>query len=136
VKGTGKANPAAQAWADQMTEKFDELSVKEPVFGELRNLFDFSIVAALIAKEDLLTKANCPLPTMADSESGLGVTSWVAPRFVDTQCGAMKKGRHYIITASGGVEITSWQVADQTVESAEVEAVRSKAAPKGTGLYW
>ncbi|HUE74556.1 MAG TPA: DUF1598 domain-containing protein [Pirellulaceae bacterium] len=136
VKGTGKANPAAQAWADQMTEKFDELAVKEPIFGELRNLFDFSVVAALIAKEDLLTKANCPLPTMADSASGLGVTSWVAPRFVDTQCGATKKGRNFIITASGGVEITSWQVADKTVESAEVEVVRSKATPKGTGLYW
>jgi uncharacterized protein DUF1598 len=136
VKGTGKANPVAQAWADQMTAKFDELAVKEPIFGELRNLFDMSVVAALIAKEDLLTKANCPLPTMADSESGLGVTSWVAPRFVDTQCGATKKGRNYIITASGGVEITSWQVADKTVESAEVEVVRSKAAPKGTGLYW
>ena len=136
VKGTGKANPVAQAWADQMTEKFDELAVKEPIFGELRNLFDMSIVAALIAKEDLLTKANCPLPTIADAESGLGVSSWVAPRFVDTQCGATKKGRNYIITASGGVEITSWQVADKTVESADVEAIRTKAAPKGTGLYW
>jgi hypothetical protein len=136
VKGTGKANPAAQAWADQMTEKFDELAVKEPVFGELRNLFDFSVVAALIAKEDLLTRANCPLPTIADGGSSLGVTSWIAPRFVDTQCGATKKGRNYIITASGGVEIASWQVADNTVESAEVEAIRTKAAPKGTGLYW
>ncbi len=136
VKGTGKANPVAQAWADQMTEKFDELAVKEPIFGELRNLFDMSVVAALIAKEDLLAKANCPLPTMADPESSLGLTSWVAPRFVDTQCGATKKGPNYIITASGGVEIASWQVADKTVESAEVEAVRTKAAPKGTGLYW
>ncbi len=136
VKGTGKANPVAQKWADQMTAKFDELSVKEPIFGELRNLFDMSVVAALIAKEDLLTKANCPLPTIADAGSNLGVSSWVAPRFVDTQCGATKKGRNYIITASGGVEITSWQVADKTVESAEVEVVRSKAAPKGASLYW
>ena len=138
VKGTGKANPVAQAWADQMTEKFDELAVKEPIFGELRNLFDMSIVAALIAKEDLLTKANCPLTTIADSKSGLGVSSWVAPRFVDTQCGAMKKGRNYIITASGGVEIASWAIADKTAVVHEIEDVRAKAArkEKALSLYW
>ena len=138
VKGTGNANPVAQAWADQMTEKFDELAVKEPIFGELRNLFDMSVVAALIAKEDLLTKANCPLPKIADPESGLGLSSWVAPRFVDTQCGALKKGRNYIITASGGVEIASWAVADQTAVVNEIENVRAKASPKdkALSLYW
>ena len=137
VKGSGKANPTAQKWADLMTEKYDELAVKEPIFGELRNLMDMCVAAALIAKEDLLAKAGCELPTIADSSSKLGVTSWVAPKHVDTQCSALKKGREYIITASGGVEITSWQVADKTVESAEVGEVRAKAAPKGVAsLYW
>lgn len=136
VKGTGKANPVAQKWADLMTEKYDELSVKEPIFGELRNLMDMSVAAALIAKEDLLAKAGCQLPLIADSSSKLGVTSWVAPRFVDTQCSATKRGREYIITASGGVEIASWQVAEKTVESADMEAIRSNAAPKSGSLYW
>jgi hypothetical protein len=137
VTGTGKANPTAQKWADLMTDKYDELSAKEPIFGELRNLMDMSVVAALIAKEDLLAKANCELPTIADAGSKLGVTSWIAPRFVDTQCSAQHKGKKFIITASGGVEIASWQVADKTVESPEVEAIRSKAAPKGAlSLYW
>jgi hypothetical protein len=136
VKGTGKANPVAQEWADRMTAKFDELAAKEPVFGELRNLMDMCVVGALIAKEDLRGKTHCELPSIFDPDSKLGLTSWVAPRFVSTQCGATKKGREFIITASGGVEIASWQVADKTVESAEVEAVRTKAAPKGSSLYW
>ena len=137
VKGTGKANPVAQKWADLMTEKYDELAVKEPIFGELRNLMDMSVAAALIAKEDLLAKAGCQLPLIADSNSKLGVTSWIAPRFVDTQCSATKRGREYIITASGGVEIASWQVVEKTTDAPEVDTVRSKVAPKGAeSLYW
>lgn len=137
VQGTGKANAVAQEWADRMTAKFDELAVKEPVFGELRNLFDMCVISALIAKEDLLAKANCSLSTIIDDDSKLGLTTWEAPRFVATQCGATKKGREFIITASGGVEIASWQVAENTVESAEVDVVRSKAAPRsGSNLYW
>ena len=64
VAGTGKANPIAQKWADLMTEHYDELSLRESAFGELRNVMDLCVVAALIAKENLLQKAGCSLPTL------------------------------------------------------------------------
>src|SRR5262245_3026280 len=69
VKGTGKVNPTAQKWADLMTAKYDELSVKEPVFGELRNLMDLCVVAALITKEDMLGKAKLEIPAIASKSS-------------------------------------------------------------------
>src|SRR4029453_19321280 len=50
-EGTGKINPAAQKWADTMTSHYDELSAKETAFGELRNVMDMCVIAALIAKE-------------------------------------------------------------------------------------
>jgi len=41
---TGKANPAAQHWADLMTAKYDELSVADPIFGQLRNCMELAVV--------------------------------------------------------------------------------------------
>jgi hypothetical protein len=137
VKGTGKANPSAQKWADLMTEKYDELSVKEPIFGELRNVMDLAVISALIAKENLLAKANLEIPTLMSSESKLALVRFPAPKTVATQCSHVKASTgETILTASGGVEITSWQVADRAVESAEAAKVRTQAAGKSGGLWW
>ena len=136
VKGTGKANPAAQKWADLMTEKYDELSVAEPIFGELRNVMDLCVVAALIAKEDLASKAHVEIPTLINSESKLELVKFPAPKTVATQCSMIKGNGETIVTASGGVEITSWHIADRAVESAAVGEVRSQAARKGESLWW
>jgi len=136
VKGTGKANPAAQKWADMMTAKYDELSVKQPVFGELRNLMDLCVVAALITKEDMLAKAKLEIPTIADKGSKMELTHWHAPKTVPTQVSVSRGGGDVIITASGGVEITSWQVAEKSVENAAVGQVRTKAAAKPGSVWW
>jgi hypothetical protein len=135
IKGTGKVNANAQKWADLMTEKYDELSVKQPVFGELRNLMDLCVVAALIAKDDLLGKAKLEIPTLASENSKLGVVKWHAPKTVPTQVSATKHSGGTIVTASGGVEINSWEIANQTVESAAAAEVRSKSAGSGS-LWW
>jgi hypothetical protein len=127
VSGTGKANPVAQKWADLMSEHFDELSAKKPVFGELRNVMDMCVIAALIAKEDLLTKANCKLPTLLGETGNFQVLEWNVPKTVETQTSSLKRGREYIITASGGVDINSWQVADRLEVRPEVSAIRAKA---------
>jgi len=135
VKGTGKANPTAQKWADLMTAKYDELSVKEPVFGELRNLMDLCVVAALITKEDMLAKAKLEIPAIAAKGSKMEPSYWHAPKTVPTQVSATRGSGEVIITASGGVEITSWQVADKSVENAAVGEVRAKSAKAGS-LWW
>jgi hypothetical protein len=135
VKGTGKTNANAQKWADLMTEKYDELSIKQPVFGELRNLMDLCVVAALIKKDNLLGKTHLEIPTLASDSSKLGVVKWHAPKTVPTQVSATKHSGGTIVTASGGVEINSWEIANQTVESAAAGEVRSKSAKSGS-LWW
>jgi hypothetical protein len=136
IAATGKANPVAQKWSNLMTDHYDELSAKEPVFGELRNLMDFSVIAALIAKEGLLEKAHVSIPTLQGANSKLQPVSWPAPKTVATQCSFIKRDREYIITASGGVDINSWQVADKTVISREIGQTRQKAASSAKGLWW
>jgi Protein of unknown function (DUF1598) len=134
---SGKTSDAAQKWADTMTAKYDELCVAEPAFGELRNVMDLCVISALIAKENLLAKANLQLPTLMGNESQVQPTEWPAPTQVSTQCSVTHKGRDHIITASGGVEINSWAVADKTQEVPALGETRQKAAPKSTGsLYW
>jgi Protein of unknown function (DUF1598) len=137
VSGTGTVNPAAQKWADLMTAHYGELSTKEAVFGELRNVMDMCVVAALIAKEQLQAKADCQLPTLMGASGSLAVARMNAPKAVETLCSSIKRGQEYVVTASGGVSIASWQVANKTELSPGVAQARQKARPAATsGQAW
>ena len=135
VEQGGKASPAAERWAANMTAKFDELAVAEPIFGQLRNCMELAVVAALIVKEDLTAKAGYSLPLLTGAEH-LQPEEFFAPRQVDTQASLMRRGRNWVISASGGVLVNSWAVVDR-VESGEAPArVRAEAAPGDAAGWW
>ncbi len=136
VKATGRANPLAQQWADTLTEKYDELSGQDAVFGELRNLMDLCVVAALIEKHGLLGKVDLALPLITDASSELTIEQWLAPKTVASQCSALKAGSDWIITASGGVQVESWEVAQRTEMNADVEQIRTKAKSADNKNWW
>jgi hypothetical protein len=141
VRGSGQASPAAQKWSEQFTAKFDELAAKEPAFAELRNVMDMCVIAALFAKEDLAAKAKCDLRELTSIDGQAKLHASVPPKRVPTQCSATKKGSNWVITASGGVSINSWEVADKTVIVPTVGEVREKAKAgaydgAGEGLWW
>lgn len=135
VIGTGRKNPIAEQWANQMTSKYDELSVAESIFGELRNIMDMSVVGALIEREQMLRKVNLELPVLT-GQVELSTPEWPTPRAVDTQCSFMKIGRNTVVTASGGVLVDSWGVADKQEESPMVGLVRTQADAKGMSRWW
>jgi hypothetical protein len=64
VEQTGKTNPVAAEWAARMTRNYDELATIEPVFGQLRNLMDLCVIAALMEKEGMRETAGCDLPVL------------------------------------------------------------------------
>lgn len=136
VKGSGKKNPVAQEWAERMTKKYGELSVKSPIFADLRNIMDLCVVAALIHKEDLCGQAGCQLPLIAAPDSLLSSVVWHAPKSVSTQCSFIKSGKEYIITASGGVLVESFDVVQRSEVSQQLPKIRAKAAPTATGKSW
>lgn len=141
VRGSGQASPAAQKWSEQFTSHYDELSVQEPVFGELRNLMDMCVVAALFSKENLAAKAKCDLPELTSKAGRTEIVSGAAPKKVATQSSATKKGSNWVITASGGVSINSWEAADKSEIRAAVGETREKSKPSaaasaGEGLWW
>ncbi len=132
---TGKANPVAQRWADNMTAKYEELSAKEPVFAELRNCIDLAVVGALISKEKLQDRVNCKFVALLDPEQR-PIDEYHVPKHVDSMATAVKKGRNWVITASGGVEILpSKMLTAKTSESVAPVRVKAVAARKN-GWWW
>jgi hypothetical protein len=122
--GSGAKNDIAVTWANAMTEHYTALSQKDSIFGELRNVMDMCVIAALIEKEELLSKAKLELPTLLGSDSELKLEKWMAPKTVATQSSFLKAGREYIITASGGVDVTSWEVASKSEVVSEVKTTK------------
>jgi hypothetical protein len=121
---SGMASAAAQRWADAMTAKYDELASKDSAFGHLRNLMDLAIVAALIEKEQLLQKTSLSLPRLLEEEM---LQQYNAPKTVATQASLIKKGRSYVVSASGGVQVHPWEIVQESEESDAVAAVRAQA---------
>jgi hypothetical protein len=86
-----------------------------------------------------LAKAKCDLPQLTSSGSKTALEKWNAPKKVATQSSATKKGSNWVITASGGVSINSWEAADKVEVLPAVGATREKAkavAGAAEGLWW
>jgi hypothetical protein len=136
AKRTGKASPAAQKWADQMTSKYEELMVHYPIFGELRNMMDMAVVGALIVKNDLLKTAGLDLTAMMGDRAVTSRDDFPVPKKVPTVVSWDKQGGRYVVTASGGVEINSWKVADKTETSKTLSQSRQSATRAGSKWWW
>jgi len=136
VAATGKSSKLAKDWADNMTEKYDELSAADPVFGELRNLMDMCVVAALIEKERLGEVAGCSLPLLTGVSSELALETWNAAKKIAPEVSFLQIRKAWIVTASGGVQIESWQVASRAETDPNVTVVRKRAAPSSKSLWW
>jgi hypothetical protein len=136
VTQSGKTSGPAERWAQLMTEKYEELCDKEPVFCDLRNLMDLCVTAAIIARNDLTSVAGCDLSIMTRREGGAVVETWNAPKTIATQCSFVKHGGKYIIAASGGVQIESWQVAAKEEVSSDVADVRRQSTSSASSWWW
>jgi hypothetical protein len=132
---TGKANPVAKKWADNMTAHYDELAAKDAVFGQLRNCIDLAVVGALIVKDHLAEKADCSLSVMLQDEHLPGEHFGV-PKQVASKSSVLKKGSNWLISASGGVLISSWNIAAKSEPSETLAPQREKAAPDGQNWWW
>ncbi|HET6881742.1 MAG TPA: DUF1598 domain-containing protein, partial [Pirellulales bacterium] len=132
---TGKASPAGQKWADLMTKKYDELSLREPIFGELRNCMDLAVIAALIFKENLAAKASLDLGALLDAEA-YPTEAFNVPKQVDTKVSYVHGSNFYILSASGGVELNTWGEAGRIELSDELEPIHAQVAESRSQSWW
>jgi hypothetical protein len=131
VKHTGKPSPMAQKWANIMTDKYAELAVADPIFGQLQNCMELAVVGAIIVKDRLPEKAGYDLPGLLGSPA-VKTDVYNAPKQVPSV--ASVRGR--LIAVSGGVTINSWSYADKLKTSEKVAAVRTKAAFAKNAGWW
>ena len=130
---TGRSEPTAQRWADLMTDKYSELAREDSAFGELRNVMDLAVVAALLAKENLLVTSGLEMPELMGEAP---LDEYNAPRKVASQASFVKKGRRWVVSVSGGVQIYPWQVADRTEVADELATARPKLDAAGANRWW
>lgn len=136
LEHSGKAGPAAQKWADLMTEKYAQLAVADPIFGQLQNCMELAVIGALVVKERLAEKAGYSLPTLMESPDAKPEV-FNSPKQVESKASVLKKGRSWVISASGGVAINSWVLADKVQPSDTVAPIRAKAIPaENAAWFW
>jgi len=132
----GKQSPAAAKWAKLMTDNYEELSAEDKVFAKLRNLMDMCVVAAIIERHDLRGTAGCELSLLYDAKNDVEVEEWNAAKTVAPQFSFIRSRTGLIVTASGGIDVGSWEVADKTEVVAKVAQLHSAAKSKTKSWWW
>lgn len=131
---TGKSDPISQRWAKIMSDRYEELSVADPIFGQLRNCMDLAVVSALVVKEKLPGKVNNRLPLLTGSD-GAPTAKLDAPKQVATQASLVKKGQRPALIG-GGVQVNPWAFVEKSMTSSAMTAVHAKAKAKQANAWW
>ncbi len=136
-KQTGKKDALAQKWADMFTDKMDELSTKDPVFGELQNVMDTCVVAAIVRGRDLETKSGLDLSVLSGKTPTITPSNLNTPSQIEPQCSFLKTSAGWVVTTSGGVSVDSWSVASKTEVNDELASVRTSVErPDSDSWTW
>jgi hypothetical protein len=135
VQHSGKPNPMAQRWANMMTDKYPELAVADPIFGQLQNCMELAVVGAVIVKGNLPEKAGYDMPTLMNSPA-VKADVFNAPKETASIASILNRGKNRVVSVSGGVAINSWAIADKVKPSDKVAPVRTKAAFPQTAGWW
>jgi Protein of unknown function (DUF1598) len=102
---TGKSDPLNEQFAQRFTAHFAELAKKYPVYGELRNIFDLSLAAALIQTDGLADRVEWTPGRLVDGEQ-LRLPQGAVPRQVETVVNSrVINRRHVVAGVSGGVRV-------------------------------
>lgn len=104
-KGKGSTSRASQIFCNTFTKNYSKMAQADPIWAELRNVIDMSVVAAYIQKMKLYEKANWDLGVFADEnvvsvENNENVATQVAP-----VANGVWKGNQFMSPIAGGVSI-------------------------------
>jgi hypothetical protein len=136
VREAGKTDELAQQWADKMTENFASLSRQMPVFADLRNLMDLTVVSTLIVQEQLAQRAELDLAVLMENSDALPLSSYTVPKAVDPQCSFIRGRSGWVVSASGGVDINGFQVVEKQQIEPGLAQARSEALAAATSDRW
>jgi hypothetical protein len=139
---TGKSDELNTRFAESFTKHFEALAAKYPVYADLRNIFDLSLVAAVIHSHDLPGQSNWHM-THFGPEGAYEPELGVAPTEVESVMShKVVGGKHIIAAVSGGVTVDARQLAATKAVKTDtyglLKTERSGAAPQNLprGAWW
>lgn len=103
-KGTGKMSRASRAYTTSFTKNYSKMAAKDPIWAELENVIDLSVVAAFIQKMGLYEKAGWEMATFGD-EAIVAVENFEEPTQVAPVANAVWKNGMFMAPIAGGVSI-------------------------------
>jgi hypothetical protein len=128
VAGNGQ-NKASKQFCQQFTTNYPQLAARSPVYAQLRNLIDMSVLAAFIQKQDFYGKCAWKMDHFAD-EKKFAVETCETPKMVETACTVFKKGNKTSFPIGGGVDISPTKALEPqyrvTDEGGKLQALRGK----------
>ena len=130
---------STEAFASQFTEKYEQVAAVAPVFAELQNLIDLAVLAALIQKEDLATKAGWQMSLFLDAKRTT-VAQGQVPKTVDSSFNTRNAGRVVIGLVAGGVTIDARSLLNSTplIESTDrlLTGPAADSQPTAERTHW
>ena len=141
---THKASTLNATFARNFTKEYDALSVKYPIYAEMKNIFDLAIICSLIEKERLADRADWGM-THFGPQGAYAVQTSPAPTDVDTIMNMrVIDKKHIIAGVSGGVSVdTSAFVTDENIQVDDYGLMsgdrQESRVPKGIahhGWWW
>ena len=134
-------NRSAQAFAKQFSESFPRLAERSPVFGELQNLIDWSVVAALMLSEKLPERVEWEQRLFLD-ETRLTYPKFGVPKHVASQVNYKQSGGVIVGLVTGGVVLHPRDAYDQSRAPASGEQLQEarkracEAPHSGAHPWW
>jgi hypothetical protein len=141
---TGRSSAPTAGFAADFTRNFPSLVVRYPVFGELKNLFDLSLVAAVIRNENLAAEVGWHLTWFDEHGAERPWVYTVATEHVPRQVASVVNDRVFnrreggrtlrttVVGVSGGVEFTAASyAASDAIKPAEGTDAESLAEHRG-----
>ncbi|MGH7130266.1 MAG: DUF1598 domain-containing protein, partial [Planctomycetaceae bacterium] len=101
---TGQSDPANTLFAQSFTQNYDKIAEGDVIFADLENVFDLSLVAALMHQERRKGRFQPVLPAF---ETGGAYRTARYPSISTVETVAnhrVYRGRHIVIQVAGGVQ--------------------------------
>jgi Protein of unknown function (DUF1598) len=130
---TGKANATNQLFAEHFSQKYEELASADPVFADLQNVFDLSLVAALIKHYQLDDKTNWSRGVFM-KDGGYQTSIYTPVTTAQTVANhRVYNKRNVIVQVAGGVrgDLMSVVSDNKVIKKGSTQSINRPALPEG-----
>ena len=137
IRGQGGARrsvPGAERWAEVMTSRYDQLAMADPIFDQVRNCMELSLVAAILVTHRLPEQAGADISLLLD-EGRFPRAKLQPATKVPSRSVVVRSGRSALV-ACGGVEINPWSILAQAKENPELRKISSELRMESRSDWW